>query len=119
MNELRTEPSTVLRNCGARHEDRVDVHAVRVQRQVRRLHLLVVDGHEHQVDVGLRPDRVVRQAAAEDGGEDRAVLFHLLDERVERGGELLLDRSGAMRRTRVYPKLARLRFRPREKPTRL
>ena len=57
------------------------------------LDLLVVDRHEHQVDVGLRPDRVVRQAAAEDGREDRAVLLHLLDQRVERRGELLLDRQ--------------------------
>ena len=53
--------------------------------------LLVVDRHQHEVDVGLRPDGVVRQAAAEDGREDRAVRLHLLDQRVERGGELLLD----------------------------
>ena len=37
----------------------------------------------------LRPDRVVRQAAAEDGGQDGAVLPHLLDQRVERRGERL------------------------------
>ena len=35
----------------------------------------------------------MRQAAAEDGREDGAVPLHLLDERVERVGELLLDGS--------------------------
>ena len=60
-----------------RHQERVDVHPVRVERQAGRLHLLVVDRHQHQVDVGLRPDRIVRQAAAEDGRQDRPVLFHL------------------------------------------
>ena len=39
------------------------------------LDLLVVDGDQHQVDVGLRPHRVVRQAAAEDGRQDRAYLL--------------------------------------------
>ena len=51
----------------------------------------VVDRHQHQVDIGLLPDGVVRQAAAEDGGEDRAVLLHPLDQDIERRGEGLLD----------------------------
>jgi hypothetical protein len=46
----------------------------------------------HQVDVGLRPDRVVRQAATEDGRQHGAVAFYLLDQRLERAAELLLDR---------------------------
>ena len=94
MNELWNEPSTVLRNCGARHEERVDVDAVGVERHVRRRHLLVVDRDEHQVDVGLRPDRVVRQAAAEDGREDGAVPLDLLDQRLEGDGKLLFDGRG-------------------------
>jgi hypothetical protein len=76
---------------GAWHQVDVHVRAVRVQRDVRRIDLPVVDRHEHEVDVGLRPHRVVRQAAAQDGGEDRTVFLHLRDERVERGGEPLLD----------------------------
>ena len=82
-----------LAELGPRHQERVDVHATGVQRQARLLHLLIVDGHQRQVDVGLRPDGIVRQAAAEDGRQDRAVLFHLLHQIVERLGELLLDGS--------------------------
>ena len=67
------------------------VDAVRVERDVGRLGLPVVDRHQHQVDVGLRPDRVVRQAAAENRGQDRAVLLHLLDQGVERSGKPVAD----------------------------
>ena len=71
-----------LAELRARHEKRVHVHSLRVKREIRRIHLLVVDRHDHQVDVGLRPHRVVRQTAAEDGREDRTVPFHLLDKPV-------------------------------------
>ncbi len=69
-----------------RHEDGVDVHPVGIERQVSGLHLLVVDGHEHQIDIRLGPYLVVGQAATEDRRQDRAVLLHLLDERLERLG---------------------------------
>ena len=82
MNELRIDPSTSLAEFCPRNEDGVDVHPVRIERQVACLDLLVVDGHEHQIDVRLGPDLVVRQAAAEDRRQDGAVLLHLLDERL-------------------------------------
>ena len=69
----------------------MDVHPVGVEREVSCVHLLVVDGHEHQVDVGLCPYLIVGQAAAKDRGQDGAVLLYLLDERLERSGELLAD----------------------------
>jgi hypothetical protein len=75
----------------ARQEERVHVDPVRVERQVRPVYLPVVDRDEHQVDVGLRPHGVVGQAAAEDGREDGAVGFHLLDQGIERCGGLSLD----------------------------
>jgi hypothetical protein len=68
------------------HEQRVNVHPVGVQGDVTGLHLLVVNGDEHEVDVGLCPDGVMRQTAAEDRGQDRAILFDLFDEVVERCG---------------------------------
>ncbi len=74
-----------------RHQECMDVDSVGVKRQARCLQLLIVYRHQRQVDVGLRPDGIVREAAAEDGGQDRAVLFHLRDEDVERLGELLPD----------------------------
>ena len=82
-----------LAELRSRHQERVNINTVRVQRQIRALDLLVIDGDEHEVDVGLFPDRVVRQAAAEDGGEDRAIIFHLLDERIKCFAELLLNRA--------------------------
>ena len=81
----------MLAELRARQQERVDVHAVGVERQARRLHLLVVDRHEHEIDVGLRPHRVVRQAAAQDRREDAAIVLELLDQRVERDGEVVLD----------------------------
>src|SRR4029077_4761657 len=75
-----------------RHQERVDIHAVCVERQASlTIDLLVVDGHQRQVDIGLRPYGIVRQAATEDGCQDRPILFHLRDETVKRVGELLLD----------------------------
>ncbi|PYR38568.1 MAG: hypothetical protein DMF89_14915 [Acidobacteria bacterium] len=74
-----------------RDEDSVDVHAIRIERQLALVHFLVVNRHEHQVDVGFRPDPVVRQAAAQKSGEYRAVEFDLLDQAVEGGFELQLD----------------------------
>ena len=71
----------------------MDVHAVRIEREIRRFHFLVVHGDEHQVDVGPDPDSIVRQAAAQDGREYRAVLLHRVDEAIERRGKPLLNRS--------------------------
>ena len=85
-----------LAELRARHQERVDVDAVRIERQVGPFELLVVDGDQHQVDIGLRPDGVVRQAAAEDGRQDRPIPFDLRDEIVERLGELLLDGFGRL-----------------------
>ena len=53
-----------------------------------------VDGDEGEVDVGFAPDDVVREAAAEDGGEDGLVLFELGGEGVEGVLKLGLDRAG-------------------------
>ena len=79
---------------GARHQEGVDVHAVRIERDAVGLDLPVVDGDEGEVDIGSSPDEVVREAAAEDRREDRLVLANLLDERVERGGEGCANRVG-------------------------
>src|SRR5262245_23657584 len=81
-----------LAELSAWHEERMNVHPVRVKRQSSRGRLLVVNRHEHEVNVGLCPDGVVRQAAAEDGRENGVVLFYLLDERSKRFSELLLGR---------------------------
>ena len=74
------------------HQQRMHVHPVRVERHVSSLNLLVVDGDQHQIDIGLRPDGVVRQAATEDGGQDGAVFLHLRDERVKCFTKPRLDR---------------------------
>ena len=52
----------------------------------------VVDGDEDQVDVGFGPDGVVRQAAAQNRGEDRPVEFHLLHQPIQGGLELSSNR---------------------------
>lgn len=70
----------------------MDVHTVGVKRDVSHFDLAIVDRDEHQVDVGLCPDDIVREAAAEQGRYDRAVGPGLLDERVERRREALLKR---------------------------
>src|SRR5256714_2461748 len=70
----------------------VDVDTIGVERQSTLFHLPVVDRDEHQIDVGLRPHRVVRQTAAENRRQDGAILLDLLDQPIEGGGKLLLDR---------------------------
>ena len=84
-----------LPEFGPGNEHGVDVHTVCVQRQAGRIEHLVVDRHEHEVDVRLCPDGVVGEAAAEDGREDGPVVPHLLDQAVERLRERLADRDGA------------------------
>ena len=79
----------------ARHQKGVHVDPVGIDRDRIGGAFLFVDRHERQVDVGLRPDRIVRQAAAENRGEHRSILPDLLDQRVERSGELLLNGFGA------------------------
>ena len=77
----------------ARRQRRVHVEAVGVEGDGPARHLLVVDGHEHQVDIRFFPHGVVRQAAAQDGGQDGAVLADLGDERVEGAAELVGNRG--------------------------
>src|SRR6185437_7143398 len=72
-----------LAKLGPRHHQRVDVHAVRIESRGASLGLFVIDRHEHQVDIGLIPNPVVRQAAAEDGGQYGAILFYLVDEAID------------------------------------
>jgi hypothetical protein len=74
----------------------VYVDAIRIEGEVCPFELLVVDGDQHQVDIGLGPYGVVREAAAKYGRQDRAVPSDLRDEIVERLGELLLDGSGRL-----------------------
>ena len=80
-----------LAEIGARHQHRVDVDAVGVEGQVAVHGLLVVDSYQQQVDVGLGPDGVVGQAAAEDGGQNGPVVLDLLDEYVQSIAEFLPD----------------------------
>ena len=70
----------------------MNVHAVRVQRHrlVAGLHELVIDRDEHEIDVRLRPDLVVRETPAENRRQDRLVVLHARDQSVERGCELLM-----------------------------
>ena len=79
-----------LDNCpelSPRHEHGMNVDAVGVEGQRRTVHLLVVDGDQQQVDVRLCPDRIVRQAAAEHGGEDGLIAFDPIHQPVESRGE--------------------------------
>ena len=70
-------------------QERVHVQAIGVERnRVWRL-LAVVGRHEDQVDVGLRPDGIVGQAAAEKGSQHAPILLYLGDELIERRGERL------------------------------
>ena len=73
------------------HQDGVDVDAVRRQGDVRGRHPFVINRDEHEVDIGLFPDRVMRQAAAEDGGQHGVVFADLTDKDVERFGEATFD----------------------------
>src|SRR5215471_7508983 len=70
----------------------MDVHPIRIKRQTRPVNLLVINCNKQQVDVRLCPNLVVGQAPAKDSSQYRSVLFHLLDQRIERGSEILLDR---------------------------
>src|SRR5215467_3341834 len=79
---------------GARHQNGVYVNAVRGEAQAILIGLLIVDRHEHQVDIGLQPDCIVRQATAKDCGQNGAIPFYVLNELVESGVELVLDLSG-------------------------
>ena len=74
---------------GARNQEGVHVDALGVERHRSGRHFAVVDRHEDEVDVGLRPDGIVGQAAAEERGQDAAILPHLGHEGVEGGGECL------------------------------
>ena len=87
MNECCTEPFDRLAEVSARHQVRVHVHAVGIERHRAPGRFCLIDGYEHEIDIGLRPDGVVRQAAAEDRRQYAAVLLYLGDERVERRGE--------------------------------
>jgi hypothetical protein len=75
-----------------RHEQGVDVDAIGVEGQVGRLYVFVVDGHEQQIDIGLLPDNVVGEAAAEQDRQDRAIPTDVIDQSVECRREALADR---------------------------
>jgi hypothetical protein len=94
-----------LAKLAARKEQGADVRAVGIERQIARVDLAIVDGHEHEVDVGLRPHRVVREAPAEDRREHRAVGPDLFDQPVQRGRELLADQR-QVHGTGFYPESA-------------
>ena len=89
---IADRPFRRLSKFCSRNEQGMDVHPVGIEGEVSRRHLLVIDGHEHQIDVGLGPHLVVRQATTKDRRQDRSVLLHLLDEGTERLLEPLFDR---------------------------
>ncbi len=91
MNELCIDPSTSLRNSVRGIRNAWTLTPSAFSDIVPPLDLPVVDGHEHEIDVGLRPDRVVRQAAAQEDGEHAAVLLQLCHERVECSGKRAVD----------------------------
>jgi hypothetical protein len=72
----------------------VRVQAVSVQTDASLVGLAVVDRHEHEIDVGLIPDGVVRQAAAQNRGEHATIARDLRDERIERSSEGLVNGVG-------------------------
>jgi hypothetical protein len=67
----------------------VNVDSIGVKRDGFPPGLLVVDGHQHEVDIGFFPHGIVRQTAAQDGCQHRAVALHLADQYLQRGPELL------------------------------
>src|SRR5262245_13410318 len=77
----------------ASHKEGVNIHPISIERNIRSVGFLVVYRNENQIDVGSGPYRVVREAAAENGREDRRIHFYLLDECIERFVELLLNRA--------------------------
>ena len=80
-----------LAELRSRHQKRVDVHTIRVQRHVRRAQLLVIDGYQNQIDIRFGPHGVVRKTTAENRRNDGAVTLHLLDQSIQRPAEFLLD----------------------------
>ena len=91
MKECCSDPSTILRNSARGYEQGVHVDPVGIDRQIGGLDVFVVNGDEHQIDVGLLPDDVVGEAAAEHRGQDRSVVLDVVDQRVEGGREPLAD----------------------------
>ena len=109
MNELRSEPSTVLRNCARGRRMACTLTPSAYSETSVASIFLSSTVTSSEVDVGLGPDRVVRQAPAKDRREDRPIALHLCDQCVECRGELLsrisFHRSNAWLRSRtpVYP----------------
>ena len=77
-------PLDDLAKAGPRHQERVHVDPVGVQRHVPAGYQLVVDRDQPQIDVRAGPDGVVREAAAQDRRQDRPILLEILDQPVER-----------------------------------
>lgn len=73
---------------GARDKKRVNIHTACEEREASALQLLVVDRDQCQVDIGLGPYRIVREATAENCSQNGPVAFHLGDEIVKRLREL-------------------------------
>jgi hypothetical protein len=82
-------PFGELAELGPLHQQRVDVDAAGVQRDVGFARQRVVCRDQQQVDVGFGPDAVVRQASPEQRRQNRAVALKLRQQGVERGGELV------------------------------
>ena len=74
------------------------VDAAGVEIQAVPIDFSVIEGDEQQVDVGLGPNGIVGEASTQHGGENRAILLHLLDEFIESGVESVPDLSGRSRR---------------------
>ena len=69
---------------GPRNQEGVNVDAIGIERdRSGRTTLLSSIVTSIEVDVGLRPDGIVRQAAAEERGQDAPILLDLVDECVE------------------------------------
>src|SRR5262245_7238318 len=85
----------------------MDVYAV--LDQVETLDRLLLAADQDDVDVGLAPDCVMREAAEQDRRDDIAILTYFADERVERGaeqrdslGELLVARGAQLLESLAY-----------------
>src|SRR6185369_4485473 len=75
----------------SRHQERMDVHAVRVQRHVRGPELFIVDRYQNQIDIRLGPHRVMGKTSAQDRRDDRTIALNLLNKRIQRPAELLVN----------------------------
>ena len=91
-----------LAEIGARHQDGVHIDSVRVETEALPGGLLIVDGHQQQIDIGLRPDGIVREAAAQNRGQNGGIALHLLDKCGEGDVELILDFGGCPRSRRSF-----------------